>query len=396
MTGENLYLWKRQIAGWAQSIVFYLCRVFPIRSNKIVFAAIEGTTGYSCNPKYIAEEFLRRGGWELVWLVNDAGKTFPSGIRKVRNTLFHRAFELSTAAVWIDNSRKQLEVRKRKGQLYLQTWHAKIGFKPTCLDRGASFSRIAYLVSAHDSAMIDYVISNSDWYDRTLSRGMLYDGKVLRTGSPRCDILINGREEARCALRRKWGLPAEQGILLYAPTFRGGSQSAGERVLGEGDHMPDFDALRRALSARFGGQWSVFLRLHPQLTARHIESHAQDSALFDVSREDDMYAILAGCDAFLTDYSSAAFDAAVMRIPVFLYADDYAAYERERGKLLWDLRKLPFPLAQTDAEMKERVAQFDAKAYQRELDALFASTGMKEDGKASRRVADFICGWTRE
>ena len=38
--------------------------------------------------------------------------------------------------------------------------------------------------------------------------------------------------------------------------------------------------------------------------------------------------------------------AAVMRVPVLLYAEDYGEYERERGKLLWNLRELPFPLAQ--------------------------------------------------
>ncbi len=43
-----------------------------------------------------------------------------------------------------------------------------------------------------------------------------------------------------------------------------------------------------------------------------------------------MYEILAGCDAFMTDYSSAAFDAALMKCPVFLYVDDYEKYEKER------------------------------------------------------------------
>ena len=51
-----------------------------------------------------------------------------------------------------------------------------------------------------------------------------------------------------------------------------------------------------------------------------------DKRLIDISGEDDMYEILAGCDAFMTDYSSAAFDAMVMKIPIFLYCDDYHEY----------------------------------------------------------------------
>ena len=76
-----------------------------------------------------------------------------------------------------------------------------------------------------------------------------------------------------------------------------------------------------------------------------------------------MYEILAGCDAFMTDYSSAAFDAAVMKIPVFLYADDYGEYEAERGRLLWDLRKMPFPLALDDEEVEGKIVGFQEAMY---------------------------------
>ena len=394
LTKEERYIRSRLRTARKQAREFLLCRKHPIDGKKIVFTTIEGSTGFSCNPKYIALELLRRmreGGihYDLVWLVDNMGKEFPPGIRKVKNTLKNRAYELSTAKIWIDNSRKQLECRKRPGQIYIQTWHAKLGFKPTCLDRGASFSKIAYLVSKHDSSMIDYVLSNSDWYDRTLPTGMLYTGKVLRTGSPRCDILVNGRGEARETVRGKYGLPRDAKLLMYAPTFRGGSQGT-NRTVEKGDHAPDYDALLDALQRRFGGEWAVLLRLHPQLTARRIESGAAGKKLIDISREDDMYDILAGCDAFMTDYSSAAFDAAVMRIPVLLYADDYAEYERERGRLLWDLGQLPFPLAENDGELEEAILRFDREAYKKGLEELFQATGMVEDGRASARVCDEI------
>lgn len=387
---EKLYIAGRLLTAKIQSLLFYLFRLLPIRDKKIVFTCIEGTTGYSCNPKYIAEEFLKRDeGYELVWLVNDMTKQFPQGIKKVHNTLWNRAYHLTTAKFWIDNSRKQLEVRKRKGQIYIQTWHAKLGFKPTCLDRGASFSKIAYLVSKHDSDMIDYVLSNSDWYDKTLPTGMLYTGKVLRTGSPRCDILINDCNKAKEKIRQEYNLSAETKILMYAPTFRGGSQGI-QRTLNEEDHSPDYGILLDALEKRFGGTWVVFLRLHPQLTARHIQSSIKDSRLIDVSKKDDMYELLAGCDAFISDYSSAVFDAAVMRMPIFLYADDYEEYEEERGKLLWNLRGMAFPLACNDDELNNAIANFDNDKYQIKLSSLFKSTGMVEDGCASGKVCDYI------
>ena len=388
---EKRYISRRIWKARLQSIPFYLFRLFPIKKNKIVFCCIEGTTGYTCNPKYIAEELIRRGGgFQLVWLVNDITKEFPEEIQVVHNTLWKRAYHLATAHFWVDNSRKQLEVRKRKGQIYIQTWHAKLGFKPTCLDRGKSFSKIAYLVSKHDSDMIDYVLSNSKWYDDTLPTGMIYSGSVLRTGSPRCDILVNNRERQHRKVRERYGLPLQAGIMMYAPTFRGGSQGI-NRDLAINQKYPDYERVINALEKRFKRPWYIFLRLHPQLVVRNMdEPYKTNKYIVDVSRVDDMYKILAGCDAFMTDYSSAAFDAAIMEVPVFLYADDYAEYEAERGKLPWDLRKLPFPLAANNEELERQIVEFDETRYRQELEVLFTDVEMTEDGKAAAHVVDRI------
>ncbi len=399
MKEEQRHIHKRIWKSRIQSILFYLCRGFPIHRKKIVFCCIEGTTGYTCNPKYIAEELIRREeGFQLVWLVNDMGKKFPKEVKAVHNTLLNRAYHLSTAHFWIDNSRKQLEVRKRRGQIYIQTWHAKLGFKPTCLDRGASFSRIAYLVSKHDSDMIDYVLSNSRWYDETLSTGMLYNGKTLRTGSPRCDILVKNRMDRKKAVRKKYGIPEDAKILMYAPTFRGGSQEV-NRTIEAGCFSLDYDCLIHALENRFGGCWYIFLRLHPQLVARNLDRNIREivsveGRIVDISRVDDMYELLAGCNAFMTDYSSAAFDAAVMRVPVFLYAEDSREYQKERGRLLWKLEELPFPFAVSNDELERSIINFDEKAYLRGLEQLFADVEMVEDGLAAKRVADVLEGFS--
>lgn len=397
---EQKYIRKRILEGRLKSIPFYLNRIFPIKKKKIVFCCIEGTTGYTCNPKYIAEELINsKEEFELVWLVNDTSKEFPKEIRVVKNTLWNRAYELSTAKFWIDNSRKQLEVRKRKGQIYIQTWHAKLGFKPTCLDRGASFSKIAYLVSKHDSDMIDYWLSNSEWYDKTLPTGSLYTGKILRTGSPRCDILVKAKNEKEIKNKMKEDICKKYQIqsgksdtiyfLMYAPTFRGGSQGI-DRKIECGSHTPDYQLLKQALEKRFGGRWYILLRLHPQLVARNMDAVDKDASIIDISRVDDMYEILAGCDAFITDYSSAAFDAAVMGMPVWLYADDYHEYEGERGKLLWDLRKLPFLLAENDEELVQQIFLYNEKEVNKKIMELFEKTQMIEDGEASKKMIEII------
>ena len=45
----------------------------PVQNNKILFHS--NTNSYSCNPKYIAEEILKRKlPYELVWVVNNLNK----------------------------------------------------------------------------------------------------------------------------------------------------------------------------------------------------------------------------------------------------------------------------------------------------------------------------------
>ena len=223
---------------------------------------------------------------------------------------------------------------------------------------------------------------------------------MLHTGSPRCDILVKAKEDrtyhntvreelVKENIRLSDQADEDIHFIMYAPTFRGGSQETKRNIEIEMGSI-DYDRLVTTLEKCFGGKWYILLRLHPQLSARHMMCNERNERLIDVSYADDMYELLAGCDAFITDYSSAAFDASVMRIPVLLYCDDYADYENERGSLLWDLRNLPFPMAENNDELEKNIQRFDKDKYLTSLKRLFTDTGMKEDGKASERVVKFI------
>lgn len=405
MKSEAAYVKKRKFMAGLQSVPFYIFRIIPINRAKVVFTCIEGTTGYTCNPKYIAEYMIKENvkcypKAKIVWLVNDINKKFPKEIKVVKNTLWNRAFHLTTSKVWIDNSRKQLECRKRKNQIYIQTWHARLGFKPTGLDRGESFSHIAYLVSKHDSEMVDYWLSNSEWYDKTLPTGALYTGKIFRTSSPRCDILVASKNNSVIKNKIKQKLCKEYNIqgkiddihfLMYAPTFRSGSQKQ-ERNISAGNEFPDYFHLKNTLEKKFGGVWIIMMRLHPQLVARNIMINNSGKCIIDISKVDDMYEVLAGCDAFITDYSSAAFDAMIMKIPVFLYCHDYKEYEGERGKLLWNLKdnKFPFPMAETNEELNRNIVSFKNKEYCSRLENFMNKVGMQEDGMGAKTVVEWI------
>ncbi len=389
---EIIYLSYRKLIALANMILFYLFRVFPINRNKILFCSIEGQCGYSCNPKYIAEELLKNsGGYEIYWLVNDINKKFPVEIRKIKNTTWNRIFHMSTANIWIDNSRKPLGTKKRKSQLYIQTWHATLAFKPAGKMRRA-FPKIAYWVSEHDSRIADYVLTDSEWCDRLYPDLLLTKGNTLRTGAPRCDVLVDGERKKRkySELRKRFNLPEDSKIVMYAPTFRGGGQAVIREVFAEKISI-DYKRLQNVLREKWGGTWYVFIRLHPQIASQMDDANSiTEERIYDVSKEDDMNEIMAGVDAFISDYSSAAFDASFAKIPVFIYADDIKEFAKDRGELLWKNDELPFSVSKNNDELERNIVCFDQEKYEADLELLFKSVELIEDGKAAQRVKKII------
>ncbi|WP_310579830.1 CDP-glycerol glycerophosphotransferase family protein [Lacrimispora sp.] len=366
--------------------------ILPVRKKKVVFTAFEGDGGYCCNPRYVAEALLKKGErLELIWLVNNIEKQFPQGIRKVKNTFWNRAYHLTTAKVWIDNSRKAYGTAKRKKQLYIQVWHAAIGFKPLGLFRGKLFPKMAYLVSEHDSKLADYVISNSEWCTKLIPDQLIYTGRIIKTGSPRCDIFYTRREEIYNELRKRYGIPQKARIVLFAPTFRGGSQKGNRQVFVEEPTL-NFAQMLNALQQKFGGTWFVFLRLHPQLAAQLMQFPLKNGIknMFDVSQADDMNELAAASDVLITDYSSSVFDVINMYMPVFLYADDLDEYTKERGQLMWDMYTLPFSVAKDNDQLVENIMKFDLEVYKKRIDEFSREHGVVEDGHASERVVELI------
>lgn len=409
---ESIYIWYRRLIAGSNRLLYMMCSVLPIRKNKIAVCIFEGKTGFGCNPKYIVEELHKRNAdYQFYWFVNDVNKEFPAYIKKVKNTSWNRAYHLSTAKVWIDNYRKPYGTRKRKGQYYFQTWHGTIGFKSIGLWRGKAFSRMAYLVSKNDSDMIDYVTIDSEWCNEMFPKGLVYDGAFLKTGAPRCDILYGNRQKEREAFRRKLCLAMESRLVMFAPTFREGKRDGVRQVFSE-EWSIDFERLLHNMGQRFGGEWYLCIRVHPQLSSQ-LQQYSKEISIsdriIDVSREDDMYELLAAMDALITDYSSVAMDAGFAHMPVFIYADDIETYVNDRGSLLWDLSSesgavirnnkvmtpgidvvLPYSVAQDNDELERNILEFDAEKYECGLTEFDRAVGLVFDGQASVRVANEI------
>ncbi len=386
------YIEMRKRKAGRLSALFRVLWLLPVKRKKIVFASYEGDGGFCCNPRYVAEELHKRHPeYEMVWLLHDTTKPFPDYIRPVKDTTFNSAYHLATSKVWIENYRKPFGTLKRKNQLYIQCWHASIGFKAVGLFRGDAFPKIARMVSEWDSSLADYFVSNSKYCDDVYPKKLLYNGPTIRTGSPRVDPLVNDKEELRAQLRKELGLSTDVKLILFAPTFRGGSQQGKREVTSETPQI-DFSRLITSMEKRSGGEWKVLLRLHPTLAARLDEMPLdyKDERLMDVSQMPDISQIMGGCDMVITDYSSCAFDAAFADIPVLLFADDVQEYIQYRGKFMWEREELPFDIAENNDELEVNVMNFDFDRYLLRVREFMSKHEVIEDGHASERVADVV------
>ena len=82
------------------------------------------------------------------------------------------------------------------------------------------------------------------------------------------------------------------------------------------------------------------------------------------------------------------FDFAMQGRPCLLYATDADAYDRG---FYFNLRELPFPLAENEEQLVATIKGFDHEAYAAHLNAFFTdSVGLKEEGHAAEALAEWM------
>ncbi len=367
----------------------------PIENRKIVFDNYMGS-GFGCNGKYITQELLRsRAEYDIVWTVKDAGAhraEFPSGIRLVEYLSDEALYEYATAKIWVLNIHLvpylYKGLRKKEGQFYIQTWHGSLGIKK--IERDSAFVRRAenwMVMDELNSAMTDYWISNSRFETDVYTHAFWNARTILEYGHPRNDLFFHDTGEIRARVRRTLGLEKDIRTILYVPTSREIESMAGFEI--------DYGLLLSSLAKRFGGRWKILMRMHPRMRDEAARWVPRRSGVIDVSRYPDIQELMVCADAMITDYSSAIFDFILTGKPGFLFVLDEELYERRRG-LYYSVYETPFPVAASNRELQAKILSFDSSEYERKVRAFLDGKGIREDGCASRRVAQLISSLTQE
>lgn len=376
---------KIEIKHVGISCLYRIFSLLPIKKNKVVFSNYVGK-GYGCNPKYIAEEIIKRHpDWDLVWMTKNTSDAFPPEIRPVKYESVRNIYELATAGIWIDNQRKLPYHKKREQQFFLETWHGGgIPMKKIGADNPANFDNEPYhQTSLHMNRITNLMISNSKACTEIFHRAFLYDGEILECGYPRNDILVRNSNSFHDLICKHYELPVMEKLALYAPTYRKG------RKLDQ--YLLDTSQISKALSTHFGGNWTILLRLHPTMQEKANEYH-YDKTCINATCYNDTQELLAGCDVLISDYSSVISEFALTHKPVFLYANDIKDYAVERD-FYTDYYSLPFPIAESNEQLIKNIINYNIDYYQDKLSKFFTDIGMTESGTAASQVVDRLEAW---
>lgn len=356
-----------------------------VNSKKIVFTNYYGS-GYGDNPKYIAEYIIDNNlDYQLYWLVDNTKNLsfpLPEKIQKINYFSFKAMKELSTAGIWIDNCRKSFFPKKKKNQIYIQTWHGSLPIKK--IEADASNLPKRYVDFAkNDSRTIDVIVSGSEFKSNIYKTKFWYDGLVLNIGTPRSDIFFNQDKIAFAdnKVRKYYGIDSNTRVLLYAPTFR---KSHSLEI-----YNLDYDRILENVKSVYFGNWCIITRLHPNLQKYsgelQLPSYVINGTLYP-----DMQELLCLSDIVISDYSGLIFDFYLMNKPVFLYCPDLIEYKSEDRDLYFDIDKLPFPIAINLNELIFNIANFSNDQYQNDIDLFKRKIGLYEKGNSCESLFDWV------
>lgn len=383
---ENYY--NNFVKNLIIDLICDVSKLLPLESRTIVFRTFQQS--YCCNPKYICEELISRNNenFKYIWIANKKKvktEDFPGNVKVVQQNSFLAWYYLCCAKVLVDNNVRQKMPEKRKGQIYVQTWHGSLGIKKFTNVWSKDVIKIANLTT-------DCLISNSQFETNVYRESCWPTAAIYEFGHPRNDIFyskdINRTEKIRSNLNLKYGISKQSKIILYAPTFRD------QHLYGSGKQKKDlsmflnnYQRVIEACNKRFGGEFVILVRLHSHLRLTDIGNTKTN--VFNVSDYPDIQELQLVTSVGITDYSSWIYDYILLRRPGFIFATDAEKYLKER-ELYFPIKCTPFPFSDNEQDLLNNIITFDEAEFKKSAENFLVNAGCKERGIASKKVVDLI------
>lgn len=373
---------KKLFSRYVFPVIF---KAFPLKEDRIVFSSFGGRN-YSGNPRVISETIGNQNlNYKCIWLlkkevqVND----LPNNVKRVDTDSLLSTYYLYTSKFWIDDSRKTIVYRKRKKQIYFQTWHGT-PLKKIEFDAEDKLSSHYLKYAKKDSESITYLLSGNRYSsEKYLSAFRISKNQLVEIGTPRNDKLVS---EAN--VQKSDYLDKNEITILFAPTFRNNMDDNGVSQLEklEINLLKEFFALRDQ-------KLNFMTKFHPNVNQRLANDKKSREYMkkHEVELVDDgipLENLFENVDVLITDYSSIFFDYALLKKPLILFNYDEYSYSKERGFYI-ELGSLPVPVAQ-NGKMLIQIFEEQAQDLLNSSERLLNYVGNFEDGTSTEKVIELM------
>jgi len=375
---------RRKFTEW---VLYPIMRLLPLQKKTWVFDSYWAGK-FTSNEKAMYE-YLEKAhpSMKLIWIFNDPNTKITGKGIKVRQYSAKYWWYISRAKYMIQNTNFPQRYIKRAGQIEVETLHGTfmktMGFDEPNFKFASRWTQERF---ADRISRWDFLVSPSKFMDKTAPNAFQYKKRILHTGFPRNDRLVNENNFQHIdMLKKKLQLPLDKEIVLYAPTYRQTNSF-------------DFEIDLNDYVKKLGDRQILLVRLH-YFIASQLDLSAYKNVVFDMSgypEIEDLYII---SDVLITDYSSVMFDYSLLNRPMIFYAYDLDWYinPKNRGTYLDYVNVVPGPIVRTHDDLIDKLSNIsdlttDGKEKREEFIAEFATYG--REGNAAQQVVETVLNTT--
>lgn len=380
----------KQVVILVYNVLYYL---IPLNKKTIVFESSVGRN-YTGNPKAIYEEMIKQGLDQLyncIWICENMNQTIPGNCKKVKRLRFKYFYYMISSKFWIMDSRQPTYLKKKEGNIYIQTWHGtplkKLALDMSFVNMGGHRDILEYRNTfKKNSSRWDYLISQNSYSTEIFRRAFAFSKEMLEIGYPRNDILFNKDENYLNKIKSGLDIPNGYKVILYAPTWRDNQydKDGNYKFIMPIDLQKVIDSL---------GDESILLLKPHYLIADKIDASSYEKNVRICGIQQDIQDLYLVSDILITDYSSVMFDYSILKRPIIFFMYDFEEYQNEMREFYFDiLEEAPGRIVLNNDELINAIKSVDVdfKGYNNKYKLFCEKYNSKDVGDASRKIIEII------
>lgn len=354
------------------SLIYFFFKLIPVKEEKVLFCSRQSNKE-PLDFLLIKNEIKKRASNVVFATVCSHLDNSVKGIVLFAVQILKSAYHLATSNICVvDSYWPAVSILKHKKNLkIIQIWHSigkikKSGFQSLDKKSGRK-SNYAQILKMHNN--YDYFIGGAPVWNRYYCEAFdITEDRILNYGLPRIDYLIDTEKENRRKFFEEFPQWKDKKIVLYAPTFRRNMKSKWNKIA----EVKKYDDML------------IIVKNHPGQSIGKVKENENILFINDWETID----LIAVCDYMITDYSSIALEAAVLKKKTLYWIYDYDEYMENSGTNINLKEELHDNVSE---DINELIDSIENDKYNYELQERYIKKYLPENmGNSTEKIVSLI------